>query len=183
MAIIRRKKNPEAVLRRAHLGNVDNPLELVSLAKKNGLQTQPLDVDGLLKVLGLAVEYSSDLPSDVSGKLQKKDEGWICIVNKNHHPTRQRFTLAHELGHYVLHRNQNTDFVDHTYFRKADNINSMEFEANQFAGEILMPKETFSYFLKFVSSDINKVAEAFGVSPLAASVRAKQLRLVGGGVK
>ncbi|MBX8783157.1 ImmA/IrrE family metallo-endopeptidase [Ochrobactrum sp. GRS2] len=177
MAIIRRQKSPESIIRRAHLGNVENPKDLINLAKKNNLSTQPLDVDGLFKALNIPVIYSDTLNADVSGHLMKTENGWQCTINANHHPTRQRFTLAHELGHYILHRNQKTDFVDHTYFRKGDALDTMEFEANAFAAEVLMPSDAFAYYIENISSDVNDIANHFGVSPLAVSVRSKQLRL------
>lgn len=175
MAIVRRNKSKEALVRRAHLGNVSNADELINLAIKNNISTQPLDVEGLCKLLNIDVAYADDLSADVSGKLTKTETGWLCIVNANHHSTRQRFTIAHELAHYILHRNQQSNFIDSTYFRKEDSINTMEYEANAFAADLLMPRASFQYFTRNISNDINKVAAHFGVSPLAVSVRSKQL--------
>lgn len=179
MAIVRRNKSKEALIRRAHLGNVTNPSDLINLAIKNNLATQPLDVERLCTLLGIEIHYSYELEASVSGKLIKTEQGWKCTINANHHPTRQRFTIAHELGHYILHRNQQTDFVDSTYFRKEDTQNSMEFEANRFASELLMPSSSFNYYKTNISNDINDIAIHFGVSPLAVSVRSKQLQREG----
>lgn len=174
MAIIRRKKNADAMIRRAHLGNIDNAEEVLNLARQNGIRTTPLDVEGLMKLLDVSVQYREDLDNDVSGHLKKTENGWVCSVNSKHHPTRQRFTLAHELAHFILHRNDQSEFIDHTYFRTSDAANSMEHEANSFAGHLLMPEEDFRFFIRNVSADIDIIAEHFGVSPVAVRVRAKQ---------
>ena len=92
------------------------------------------------------------IDSDVMRHLKKAENGWVCTVNANHHPTRQRFTLAHELAHYILHRNKHSEFVDNTYFRSIDSENPMEYEANAFAGVLLMPESDMKYFIKNVSS-------------------------------
>ncbi len=176
MAIIRRNKSKDALLRRAHLGNVENAEEILNLARKHGITMAPLDVEALMKLMGINLVYSSDLEKDVSGCLTKEDgDNWICKVNVDHHRTRQRFTIAHELAHYILHRNQQNDFIDHTYFRSSVNENAMEYEANAFAGTLLMPEEDIRYFIGNVSTSVNEIANHFGVSPLAVRVRALQL--------
>lgn len=176
MAIIRRNKSKDALLRRAHLGNIDNADEILNLARQNGIKVAPLDVDSLMKLMGIEVNYSHDLDKDESGSLKKiEGDTWVCTVNANHHPTRQRFTLAHELAHYVLHRNKQNDFVDHTYFRNTDNDNPMEYEANAFAGALLMPELEIRSFIRNVSSNVDEISDNFGVSPLAVRVRARQL--------
>lgn len=53
----------------------------------------------------------------------------------------------------------------------------MHQEANKFACDLLMPEADFKWFIKNVSNDVNKISENFGVSPLAARVRASQLGL------
>ena len=175
MAIIRRNKNKDAILRRAHLGNIDNAEDILNLARQNGIKTTPLDVESLMNLMDVKIIYSDNLSSDISGNLKKTDSGWVCEVNKKHHPTRQRFTIAHELAHYMLHRNEESEFVDYTYFRASDNVNKMELEANEFAGKLLMPEADFRFFIKNVSQNVDNIADHFGVSPLAVRIRAKQL--------
>lgn len=175
MAIIRRAKNKETLLRRAHLGNIDSSHDILNIAIQNGIKTTPLDISALMQLLGIDVIYSDTLDSKVSGSLKIEGDRWVCTVNKAHHHTRQRFTLAHELAHYILHRNEHNEFIDHTYFRTTDSSNTMEFEANEFAGSLLMPEESFRHFVKNVSHNIDMISEYFGVSPIAVRVRAKQL--------
>lgn len=173
MGFYRRKTSDSNILKRAHLGDVDNPNELLQLARRKGLETMPLDVEGLLKLLGVKVIKCEGMDKETSGKLVKSEEGWECYVNATHHPSRQRFTMAHELSHFVLHRNTRTEFVDSAFFRKQPS-DPMEFEANEFAAKLLMPEKDF-IFLYTQMEDVEVVARAFGVSPAAAKIRKRQV--------
>src|SRR5262249_6216347 len=81
----------------------------------------------------------------VSGALIRKGKDSVIIgVNSAHHSNRQRFTIAHEIGHYALHKGCKLH-VDQD-FRinwRADNSSTRnsheEVEANRFAAELLMP--------------------------------------------
>lgn len=173
MAVIRRKKNKEALIRRAHLGSIDNPDEMLNLARQNNIQTIPLDVEALAKLLNVKIKYQDDMDKNASGSLKKTEEGWVCYINNTHHKTRQRFTIAHELAHFILHKNKKDEFKDYTYYRKPDNSNIMEFQANTFASMLLMPEAEFRYFYKTLSTQ--EISEKFGVSQIAAEIRVKQL--------
>ncbi|KAA6323722.1 hypothetical protein EZS27_026868 [termite gut metagenome] len=65
----------------------------------------------------------------------------ISINSEIKYIGRRRFTLAHELGHFELHHNKNTHLEDNTltldYFKNG----GQEYEANQFATELLMPNQ------------------------------------------
>src|SRR5579871_5094360 len=73
----------------------------------------PVDIEEVARVnnISMVVEYA-DLEDDVSGMtvIQPDGTAQVCI-NKNHHPNRQKFSLAHELGHIVRHKNR-TEFFD-----------------------------------------------------------------------
>ncbi len=101
-----------------------------------------------VNVARIAGDYASmvrrPLEDDISGALIPLGEDeWGILVNSQHHPNRQRFTLAHELGHLLLHgyRTPNAD----KQFRLRDARSSEgsvleEIQANQFAAELLMPR-------------------------------------------
>lgn len=86
------------------------------------------------------------LSNKVDGILKKTQQGWIILYNENiKYNGRINFTLAHELGHYLLHRQK---FPDGLQCSKQDimkgNINStIENEANIFASYLLMPLDDF----------------------------------------
>ena len=92
-----------------------------------------------------------------------KDGTPIIGVNALHHPNRQRFTLAHEVGHLVLHRTEITRqiHVDKGFPMlmrnaiSATGVEEMEVEANFFAAELLMPEAFLAHSLQGQSFDID----------------------------
>lgn len=95
-------------------------------------------------------------------------------VNKNHAIVRQRFTLAHEIGHAVLHQGDRKNTID---YRKTieEPSDRKEWEANRFAGALLMPRDEFLRVWEEKSGNTTRVASYFGVSNKAAEIRAKTL--------
>lgn len=112
----------------------------------------------------------------------------FVIVNARHHENRRRFTLAHEVGHHVLHADYLAEHVhvDTAVLRRdelsAEGVDLKEIAANAFAAELLMPR---SYMLQFSALDIadeEEVADAaksFGVSPAAFAFRLSNLAFRG----
>lgn len=88
---------------------------------------------------------------------------------------RDRFTIAHELGHYFLHYLEPKVAGSKTFGRGERNRG--ETQANVFAAALLMPSEFFREAYARVGSDWWTLAETFGVSPKAAEVRAQVLGL------
>lgn len=84
------------------------------------------------------------------------------IINSLHHPHRQRFTIAHEIGHRVKHTRELSSFEDKTFFRNGDS-NLIEIQANKFAAELLMPSDAFSYHIEKISSKVEDIAEHFRI--------------------
>ncbi len=130
---------------------------------------------------------SADLPP-LEGKRVKGFIQWLpdekrgespysakIYLNKNQSSTTRTFTLAHELGHFLLHKDNNNFRIDLEDYATDDSYNQ-ETEANYFAGEILMPKEKFISVLKN-AGNLDNVAEAFGVSVPAVGARMKWLRI------
>lgn len=88
---------------------------------------------------------------------------------------RDRFTIAHELGHYFLHYLEPEVDGPRTFGR--GERNRAETQANIFAAALLMPTEFFRQAHKRFGNDWWTLAEIFGVSPKAAEVRAQVLGL------
>ena len=82
------------------------------------------------------------LHDSVSGYIEKKKDKFIIVINSLQSPLRQRFTLAHELGHYTLHKdNLEGQHQDTALFRDANEDSlGIEYAANDFAAELLIPK-------------------------------------------
>lgn len=159
--------------------NVDSMLQLAK--NQNLFDNYKLDVVSLIKLQDIALVYVDDMSPDMSGALRNDNGIWTIYVNKKHSQNRQRYTIAHEFGHYCLHRGFTNDFEDTTFFRKEKDWTSIEYDANQFAADLLMPKESVENALDNDIITIKGLSEAFGVSMIAMRNRLLSLnyKLVG----
>ena len=81
---------------------------------------------------------------DLSGFLYREGAHSIIGINKTHVPVRQRFTIAHEIGHLLLHEHDQVHVDRRFRVRLRSGASSQgtdhdEMEANRFAAELLMP--------------------------------------------
>jgi len=148
----------------------------------------PANVEQIARDFGLSV-VTKALDDTVSGVLVIKDGGAVIGVNSNHHSNRQRFTVAHELGHFVLHRSASSLFIDtgHVFFRdekSSDGMRQQEVEANAFASELLMPEAALRDHVQreaagaFDEPAMASLAQTFGVSVQALTFRLAKLGLI-----
>ena len=142
--------------------------ELTEVSSNNSI-----DVISIARKLGFKIVKTSFNNENISGKIEINDKEKIISVNKNESSLRQRFTIAHELGHAILNNEKNK--ID---YRKYDRgYNKAEFQANLFASSLLMPKESVlkiwasSYSLKLLS-------KFFEDSESAVSIRLINLGLL-----
>jgi Zn-dependent peptidase ImmA (M78 family) len=139
------------------------------LLKSLNIRTAPVLVEEIAKNhLNINVEYIEfGNESDLSGVLYRENnnEEVVIGVNSSHPKSRQRFTIAHEIGHYILNH-KGTTFVDTTFkvnFRDATSseaINLDEMGANAFAAALLMPKDiVFSVIQERLDGELNLVED------------------------
>lgn len=100
--------------------------------------TVPVNVKAIAEHHGLHV-YSEPAPEDLSGALVVKNGVGVILVNAEHVQVRQRFSIAHELGHYLIHRAPNDTDLFFRDERSARGNNPLEVQANAFAAALLMP--------------------------------------------
>ena len=160
----------------------------VALLEAHGFLNVPVDVDSLAYDLGLDVDYQP-LEWQVDGVLVLR-KGKITIgVNERHHSHRQRFTVAHEIAHYWLHRDDASVFIDssqefHRDKKSGEGTDWREVEANSFAAALLMPAESLKNFIIEHSVDLSDesaledIAEVFDVSAQAMTIRLMNLGLL-----
>lgn len=133
-----------------------------ALLEEQGVTSAPVPVERIAKALGAQLRFSP-LDDELSGMIYVKDGTPIVGVNALHHPNRQRFTIAHELGHLQLHRAEITKeiHVDKGFPMlmrnavSATGVNEMEIEANLFAAELLMPESFLATSLDGEPFDID----------------------------
>lgn len=144
----------------------------------------PTPVERVAKALGAILRFSP-LDEELSGMIYIKEGVPIIGVNSMHHPNRQRYTIAHELGHLELHRHLITTevHVDKNFPvlmrnpKSASGTELIEIQANQFAAELLMPRKLIQQALEKKEFDIDddrpieKLAKQFRVSKQALEYR------------
>lgn len=162
--------------------------EAKALLESAGITSVPVDVVEIALSLGLFVA-PVELGSDVSGMLVMHEVGGAIGYNPNHAPARQRFTIAHEIGHYILHRDEAPLFIDKQYSvvfrndRSSTGEDRREREANAFASALLMPDDQLRSAAAKVGFDLaddaalTSLARRFGVSKQALSYRLAALGL------
>lgn len=150
------------------------------------LKAAPVNIKAIFAELN--IEYVSDnMRGGASGSITRSGDKFTVTVNALESETRQRFTAAHELAHYLLHRDLMGDgkkmhrHIDTLYSggqQSGDVVfnPSHEIEANRIAAQILMPKELVE--LEHANKpDAGALAAKFGVSRAAMDIRLKTLGL------
>ncbi|WP_051999990.1 ImmA/IrrE family metallo-endopeptidase [Caenispirillum salinarum] len=142
----------------------------------------PVDLEGMARDLGIAVHYDRELPDTISGKIQRIGPGgsgsnFAIHINAKHHPNRQRFTLAHELAHFHMHRDRIREgVVDNEMYRSETLSNHLERQANQYAAAILLPAPLVKAEYQNTGGDVDEMARIFRVSPQAMQIRLDELK-------
>ena len=148
--------------------------------RKAGIKGAPVPVEEVAAKHQIRIRRAPH--ADFSGMLIRKDGHALIGVSSSESSVRQRFTIAHELGHYFLHPNKDA-FVD---FR--DNKNGIartprEREANMFAAALLMPRAVLLRDFKamarngFSDDDLPVLAKRFSVSEDAMRFRLINLNM------
>ena len=148
-------------------------------AMRRAQRSAPVDVMGFANDMGVLVSHSY-LEEDISGELVRNGlDGYDINVNASHSKTRQRFTIAHELGHFIYHRNLIGEGVDDDRLYRSTNAGRYhnlkigpkhETEANQFAASFLMPMDLIDE-LQQDGLDRKEIASRLEVSEHALAIR------------
>lgn len=162
------------------------------LVERLGKGSTPVNVEMIAEQLGLPVMYA-ELGAEVSGLLiSDGTEAHICVQLKDAE-VRQRFTIAHEIGHHYLRHQFEPGHhvhVDRGHYisergpRAAHGVNPKEVEANQFAACLLMPTKLVHEKVAelgggpLLDHHVSHLAGTFGVSEQAMTIRLSSLGLL-----
>lgn len=147
------------------------------------VKTTPVPIEEIASRTQIKI---SRAPSrDFSGLLIRKDGHALIGVNSDEAPVRQRFTIAHELGHFYLHPQQDAfvDYRNRKGTKKDEDSTIKERQADMFAAALLMPRKNLSKDFKDISRGLSDeeatgiLAKRYEVSEDAMKFRLKNLGL------
>lgn len=156
-----------------------------AIIASHGINEPPVPIDRIAKSRNITLRYAP-LEEDLSGMAFIKDSLAVIAVNALHHPHRQRFTIAHELAHHILHADILAQgvHVDKIILRRdklaASGSDDVEIEANIFASELLMPEPMILPFIDNTADmiDLNDEARLLTIARrFKVSLAALQYRL------
>ena len=159
------------------------------LLEDNQIAAPPVPVKRIATSLGIKVVYQEYEEAQISGFLYRSPKESIIGVNSTHADTRKRFTIAHEIGHFLLHSHESGNVhLDYAFQVKlrddvsSQGTNTEEIEANAFAADLLMPSRFLTADLIAIGGiDIEddrflqKLADRYRVSLLAMQFRIARL--------
>lgn len=140
----------------------------------------PVDPKAIAEFLGFTV-LLYELPDTTSGLTFIEEEVKAIGVNSRHAPTRRRFSIAHELGHYLNGHKSYDSGGTHVESQPSylDPQQRQEIEANEFAAEMLMPTDWLKRDVAELGPDGVALARRYGVSEQAMWIQLLDLKLVG----
>ena len=166
--------------------NVD-PKEMARLVRRRTGRKLPLDITSLVEKHGIKI-VEREVERSVTGVLVIDSTPVTILVNRAFDAKEQRFSLAHLLGHFVLHKKLSPMFVDFlrpTEHKRNDRVRqSLEREADEFAAELLMPEDIIRKYViekpceVGAGSVIHPIAARFGVSELTLALRLSQFGVI-----
>lgn len=149
----------------------------------------PVPVGKIAEDLNIDMIETDELPAELSGSITKEGGRYYIYLNGSHSQLRKRFTVAHEIAHFVKHRSYlDTNEEIKNPSKRLNRPNggptsagttqeqTYELEADQYAAELLMPEDEFR--AKWAEAErIEELISHFGVSSAAVNVRACKLGL------
>lgn len=134
----------------------------------------PVKVGEMARAFGLDVKVST-LDVGISGMIHPDGDGYKIVINKHEPEYRRRFTLAHELAHFLLHRDLIGSGISDNVLYRSQLSDAMEAEANRLASDILMPSEK----VKEAQSElqISKLADAVSLLAQRFKVSEEAMRI------
>jgi Zn-dependent peptidase ImmA (M78 family) len=142
------------------------------------LNSAPVRLGALAKELGIEV-FRSTLKRDISGLIEPSDTApskYRIKLNRYDSTERQRFTLAHEIAHFLLHKSDIRSGISDDVMYRSQLSDKKEVEANKLAATLVMPDHlVLDAFSKLGQSErvdaVSVLADQFRVSPSAMRIK------------
>jgi Zn-dependent peptidase ImmA (M78 family) len=164
------------------------------LLDRHGITSAPIPVERIAQAEGIPI-VEMHFKSEVSGALIRSNGVSGIAVNAAQHQNRKRFTIAHELAHFLFeHKGLDEDHIDWKFTvirrdgKSSEASDVQEIEANSFAASLLMPVQFlradlndqvgFSGEAELDDSQIKSLARKYRVSEMALRYRLANLGLI-----
>lgn len=140
----------------------------------------PIRLPDLARALGVSVKAATLAPG-ISGEIRPAEggNGFVIRINRHDPPKRQRFTVAHELAHFLLHRDEIGAGIEDDVLYRSNLSDRREHQANRLAADILMPDDLVGEAREEaeeigVGDVVLHLAEIFGVSEAAMRIKVER---------
>lgn len=168
------QKIADFLLRKDSNANVDFLQEYDNMTQNRSLESS---VVSLIETLGVTSFFLKDMPNDVRGEINYDNGVCTISLNENRDLYRNMFTLAHELGHFILHNGQNkSDKRDMTNYSPQQL--KEEREADEFAFDLMLPEAKFKQKFSECRGDLYELQKFFFIAENLIEVRARSLGLL-----
>ena len=188
----RKDKDTEkkTMCRRAVAEIRQNQYDISSVRNAAELLQNEYDFDGPFPIVKMIVDagfkiYTQDLKRTIGGYIvisndieEKFGTDKIIVVNEKENTNRQRFSLAHEFGHYLLDPGAKKTAEFYDAFESDDNKTDLELVIDRFAAELLMPEKRFISKYNEVKEQIvdpydifKALSDFFAVPPVSVEKR------------
>ena len=145
------------------------------------LAEYPVRLGALAAALGVKV-LRSTLPRGISGQIGQEDGEFVIRINRHEAKHRQRFTLAHELAHFLLHKDRviaDGGWSENVLLRSGQPA-KVEYEANRLASDLVIPSAKLAEAAKeyngpITDEVIEDLAKRFGVSTTAMEIKLQMI--------
>ncbi|MCC2624899.1 MAG: hypothetical protein K0R14_772 [Burkholderiales bacterium] len=154
---------------------IDDYAELIIVKELEELKA-PVNIEQIVKNYGIQV-YKESMEENQSGAIVINDNASGMIINKDDSLSRQRFTMAHELGHFISYKLQNKtgEIIEFRDGTSSLGTNLEEIFANKFAASILIPKTLLVSLIGSMEVNIEELSNIFEVSQQSLEFRIKNL--------
>jgi|LakMenEpi03Aug12_release.lakeMendotaPanAssembly.Ray.scaffolds.fasta_scaffold1239491_2 Zn-dependent peptidase ImmA (M78 family) len=150
--------------------NITNQLNII----RKHQSKPPILTRSITDELGLTLFGVTNWPDNISGKIikdQNSASGYAIYVNEKHAEVRKRFTIAHEIAHYILHKDLIGNGITDDGLYRSGLSNSVEAAANKLAADILMPWHLINQAVAEGLDTVALLANHFRVSQTAMAIR------------
>jgi hypothetical protein len=146
---------------------LDERADANTLLKVFEVEVPPVDVEMIAR--RMEIDLAVEMDPNISGRLSfgASTGRPVIFVRRDHVPWRQRFTIAHEIGHLLLGHAAH----GRTCYRGFNSGTPEESAANRFAADLLMPLWMLEPLVLRHGSDVSYLARAFSVSDDAMNIR------------